>query len=88
MKITAGIFFILSSNLIYFYINFKLIANDNYFSPGIFFSDQLSLFQDENLKKLVELNGSEDWKRIANLIPVSIVVSVLQAQIYTDMYTV
>lgn len=30
-----------------------------------------SFFQDEKLKKLVELNGSEDWKLIASLLTVS-----------------
>ena len=31
----------------------------------------LSFFQDEKLKKLVELNGSDDWKLIASLLTVS-----------------
>ncbi len=30
-----------------------------------------SFFQDEKLKKLVELHGSEDWKVIASLLTVS-----------------
>lgn len=31
----------------------------------------LFFFQDEKLKKLVELHGSEDWKLIASLLTVS-----------------
>lgn len=49
----------------------KFLSLDKLMSDYCSDNHILSFIQDEKLKKLVELHGSEDWKLIASLLAVS-----------------